>query len=113
MLQPPIDKVLIKAKNTQLKWRHDIKHNDTQHNDTQHNIIYNATLSIITLSVIAKHFLLSVIFLLSVTNRPFMLTVNMLNVIILSVVAPQKFISLLNAVAVLQENSEQKNIWAP
>jgi hypothetical protein len=71
---------------------HDIHHNDTQphdiqHNDIQHSNKKTATISIKTLSIMA---LISLSFMLNaiyaVINKPFMLSVVMLNV-----VAPRRF----------------------
>ncbi len=84
----------------------DTQHNDTLHNDTLHNGIqhnnnnWNATLSITTLSIMALNeesccagcHLCGVSLMPRVTNKPFMLSVIMLYVGILSVI-------MLNAVA--------------
>ncbi len=56
---------------------------DTQHNDIQHNIKVIAELSITTLSI--QHNAFSVI-MLSVANKPNMLSVVMLSVVMLSVI---------------------------
>ncbi len=56
---------------------HDIQHNDNQHNNTQHNSKLDKTLSIMLLSWVS--------FMLSIANKPIMLSVVMLNVVMLSV----------------------------
>jgi hypothetical protein len=62
----------------------DTQHNDIQHNDIQHNDIqHNGTRSRALLCQVS--FMLNVV-ILCVTNKPFMLSLTMLNVIILSVV---------------------------
>ncbi len=62
----------------------DTQHNEIQHNDTQHSdtkcIVLNVTY--------AECHLCQMPFMLSVTNKPIMLSVIMLNAIILNVVAP-------------------------
>jgi hypothetical protein len=79
-----------------------IQHNDTQHNDIKHNNKQIATLSITTLSITtlsmtlyveycyAEYHLCWMPFILSVTNKPFMLSVVMLNVVMLNVMVPLK-----------------------
>ncbi len=59
----------------------DIQHNDIQHNDTQHNNKLHATLSITAECCYAEY-------RLSVKNKPFMLSVIMLIVIVMNVMAP-------------------------
>jgi hypothetical protein len=109
-------------------WRHDIQHNDTQHNDTQHNDIQNndtqhsdiqhndikhnnklglplrsMTLSIMIECCYAECHLCCVSIMLSVADKPIMLSVIMLkeimmsvimlNAVMMSVVAPNMHIS--------------------
>ncbi len=61
-------------------WRHDIQHNDTQHNDTLLNLLYCDTLHLVSLCWKAPRSVSCFIY--------FMLSVILLNVIMLSVVAP-------------------------
>ena len=70
--------------------RHNTQHNDIKHNDTQHNSKWNTTFSITTLSTRHSIVMLSVTYaqwhLYSVSfTSPFVLSVVMLNVIMMSV----------------------------
>jgi len=58
-------------------WRHDTQHNDIKHNNIQHNNKLNTTLAVMPVLLYWQSFTLSV------ANKSFML-----NVIMLSVVAP-------------------------
>ncbi len=63
------------------------QHNDTQINDILHKNELNATISIMIFSRMAA-LLPWVSFMLNVANNPFMLSVVMLNIVMLSDVAP-------------------------
>ncbi len=68
------------AKNVRKMWRQCTQHNDTQNNDTQHND---------TNIHCADCHSCQVLFALSVTNKPIMVSVSMLSVVILNVVVPK------------------------
>jgi hypothetical protein len=88
------------------KRSHDTQYNDTQHNDIQYNNKLNSTPSIMGVLLRWMSFILSVankpiilyvtmliVVMLSVANKPIMLSVVMLIVVMLSVVAPHKQVS--------------------
>jgi hypothetical protein len=62
---------------------HDTQHNDIQYNDTQHNIKVIAKLSIMTLNRLCW-----MLFKMNVANKPIVLNVIMLSVVLLNVMAP-------------------------
>jgi hypothetical protein len=75
--------------------RRDTRHNDIQPNDTQH-CNKNATLNVIAISIMmnkmrhsARWHLTQSVVMLSVANKPLILSVVMLNVVMLSVVASE------------------------
>ncbi len=67
------------------KWRHDTQHNDTQHNDIQHNDTQQLSFSIIKKKRRHSSKWQSIV-MLSVTHKPYLLSVIMLNVVMLSVI---------------------------
>jgi hypothetical protein len=67
-----------------IKWPHDTQHNDIQHNDTQHDETQH--IGRVLKYCYAECHLCSVSLMLRVTNKPFMLSVIMLNVVLLSAV---------------------------
>jgi hypothetical protein len=90
-------RTVLRVKNMLQQRRHDIQYNDTQHNDIQHNNKENSTLSIMTFIIMtlnAECYLLILIyaechlcnlsFMLSIANKPIMLSVIMLNSVVLS-----------------------------
>ncbi len=67
-------------------WCHNTQPNDTQHDDIQHNNKWSVTHSIMTLCVMTECHLCWVSFMMNVTCKPYMVSVVMLNVVMLSVI---------------------------
>jgi hypothetical protein len=76
------------ATTTLTYWRHDTRHNDIQHNDTLSIMEFG------TEYCYAECHLCCMSFMLSVTNKPFMLNVVMPSVIMLNAMAPAHYCKL-------------------